>query len=80
VTAALAAGRRGDAARLAAQYLAEEALPQERKGAIRRAFQDDQERLARRFPALAKSGRLAELADWRVNSTAFDLHVFPRAA
>ena len=38
VTAALAAGRRSDAARLAARYLAEEALPQERKEAVRRAF------------------------------------------
>jgi len=80
VTAALAAGRRGDASRLASRYLAEEALPQERKDAVRRAFQEDRERRARSFPALAKSGRLAELDDWRASSAAFDLHVFPRAA
>jgi len=79
VTAALAAGRRSDAARLASLYLAEEALPPERREAIRRAFQEDQERLARRFPALAKTGRLAELADWRA-STSTHLNVFPRAA
>jgi hypothetical protein len=48
VTAALAAGRRSDAARLAARYLAEEGLPPERKEAVRRAFQGDEERLARR--------------------------------
>ena len=52
VTAALAAGRRGDAARLAARYLAEEALPRERKEAVRRAFQEDEERLARRFASI----------------------------
>jgi hypothetical protein len=80
VTAALAAGRRSDAARLAARYLAEETLPPERKEAVRRAFQEDEERLARRFPALAKSGRLAELADWRASTSAFAAHVFPRAA
>ncbi len=40
VTAALAAGRRSDAARLATCYLAEEELPPERKEAIRRAFQE----------------------------------------
>jgi len=79
VTAALAAGRRNDAARLASRYLDEDALPPERREAIRRAFQEDQERLARRFPALAKSGRLAELAAWRAN-TSTHLHVFPRAA
>jgi hypothetical protein len=80
VTAALAAGRRSDAARLAARYLAEEGFPSERQEAVRRAFQEDEERLARRFPALAKSGRLAELADWRASTSAFEAHVFPRAA
>jgi|GEM_PF-1573453 len=79
VTAALAAGRRSDASRLASRYLAEEAFPSERREAIQRAFQEDQARLAQRFPALAKTGRLAELAVWRA-STSTHLHVFPRAA
>lgn len=79
VTAALAAGRRSDAARLASRYLAEEAFPPERREAIQRAFQEDQALLARRFPTLAKTGRLAELVAWRAN-TAIHRHVFPRAA
>jgi hypothetical protein len=79
VTAALAAGRRSEAARLASRFLAEESLPSERRAAIQRAFHEDQERLARRFPALAKSGRLAELAEWRDRASK-DLRVFPRAA
>lgn len=48
VTAALAAGRRSEASRLATLYLAEAQLPSERRAAIQRAFQEDQERLARR--------------------------------
>jgi hypothetical protein len=79
VAAALAAGRRSDAARLASRYLMEPELPSERQEAIQRAFQEDQERLAQRFPALSKSGRLAELAEWRALASR-DLHVFPRAA
>ena len=79
VTAALAAGRRSEASRLAALYLAEAPLPAERRAAIQRAFEEDQERLARRFPALSRSGRLAELPEWRALA-ARDLHVFPRAA
>lgn len=79
VTAALAAGRRNEASRLASQYLAEAQLPSERRAAIQRAFQEDQERLARRFPALSKSGRLAELAEWRAIASR-SLRVFPRAA
>jgi hypothetical protein len=79
VTAALAAGRRSEASRLASLYLADPQLPPERRAAIQRAFQEDQERLARRFPALSKSGRLAELAEWRAIASR-DLHVFPRAA
>jgi hypothetical protein len=79
VTAALAAGRRSEASRLASVYLSEAQLSSERRAAIQRAFQEDQERLARRFPALSKSGRLAELAEWRARA-ARDLRVFPRAA
>lgn len=79
VTAALAAGRRSEALRLAGLYLAEASLPEERREAIRRAFQEDQERLSHRFPALSRSGRLAELADWRARA-ARGPHVFPRAA
>jgi hypothetical protein len=79
VTAALAAGRRVEAARLASHYLTEEALPPERRAAIQRAFHEDQDRLARRFPALAKSGRLAELAEWRAVASRH-LRVFPQAA
>jgi hypothetical protein len=79
VTAALAAGRRTDASRLASRYLAEPELPAERRVAIQRAFEEDQERLAQRFPALSRSGRLAELAEWRAVASR-DLHVFPRAA
>lgn len=45
VRAALAAGQRQEAARLASQYLAEELLPPERRTAIERAFQGDRERL-----------------------------------
>jgi hypothetical protein len=79
ITAALAAGQRQDALRLASQYLAEGPLPPERRVAIERAFREDRERLAGRFPALAKSGRLAELDEWR--GSAFSrLRVFPHAA
>jgi hypothetical protein len=44
VTAALAADRRSDVARLAAQYLAEEGLPPERKEAVRRALATERDR------------------------------------
>ena len=79
VRAALAAGQRLEAARLASQYLVEDSLPLERRQAIDRAFQEDQERRARRFPALAKSGRLAELDEWRTVVSS-NPRVFPRAA
>ena len=78
VSAALAAGQRQEAARLASQYLAEESLPPERRTAIERAFQEDRERLARRFPALAKNGRLAELDAWRATASR-NPRVFPLA-
>jgi len=79
VRAALAAAQRKEAARLASQYLSEEAFPPERRTAIERVFQEDRERLARRFPALAKSGRLAELDEWRA-TTSRNPRVFPLAA
>jgi len=79
VRAALAAGQRLEAVRLASRYLAEEALPAERRAAIERAFQEDRDRLARRFPALARSGRLAELDEWRA-TTSKNPRVFPLLA
>ena len=79
VRAALAAGQRLEASRLASQYLAEETLPAERRIAIKQVFHEDQERLAQRFPALAKSGRLAELDEWRA-ITSTQAQVFPLAA
>jgi hypothetical protein len=48
VCAALAAGRHGEAERLASQYLAEPCLPAERRAAIERAFQEDKDRLSSR--------------------------------
>lgn len=53
IRAALAAGQRLDADRLASQYLNDAALPAERRAAISQVLREDQERLARRFPALA---------------------------
>lgn len=79
ITAALAAGQRQEAARLASQYLGEESLSPERRTAIGRAFQEDRERMARRFPALAKNGRLAELDEWRATASR-NPRVFPLAA
>ncbi len=79
VTAALAAGQRSDAQRLASQYLAEDALPAERRIVIERAIKQDAKRLAEHFPALAKQGRLrwiAELDSWR-SSVLARPHVFP---
>ena len=79
VTAARAAGYRLDAQRLAAQYLAENALPSERKSFIERALKQDAQRLAEYFPALSKQGRLdwiAELDAWRTSVLASP-HVFP---
>ena len=79
VAAALAAGERDEAARLAGQYFAEHALPFERRAAIERVFHEDHLRLAQRFPALAKSGVMSELGEWRVSSSK-NPRVFPRAA
>lgn len=79
VAAALAAGERQEAARLAERYLAEHAFPFERRAALDRVFREDRQRLAERFPALAKSGRMAELDDWRV-TTSKNPRVFPQAA
>lgn len=79
VTAALAAGQRLDAQRLASQYLAEDALPAERRLMIERAITQDAKRLAEHFPALTKQGRLrwiAELDSWR-SSVLANPHVFP---
>lgn len=79
VHAALAAGRREEAERLAKEYLTDPSLPAERRIAIERAFEDDNKRLAAYFPALAKSGRLGEVQAWR-REVAKSVGVFPRAA
>lgn len=79
VRAALAAGRRQDASRLASIYLGAEALPKERRMAIERAFQEDKEWIARHFPMLARTGRLSELETWR-SKAAENPRVFPWAA
>ena len=79
VMAALASGRRSDAHRLASQYLAELALPSERRDVIERAIKQDGERLAEQFPALTKQGHLgwiAELGQWRSSALA-NPRVFP---
>ncbi len=80
VTAALAAGQRQEASRLALQYRDEESLPEERRAAIERAFREDGEQLAKRFPALAKSGKFAELQELRRRSAVTPLRVFPKVA
>ncbi len=79
VRAALAAGRRADAETLASRYLSDDSLPAERRVAITVAFAEEEARLAEIFPALAKSGRLTEVQEWRV-SVANRPGVFPRAA
>lgn len=79
VHAALAAGRREDAERLARNYLSDPSLTAERRAAIQRAIEEDDRRLAAHFPALAKSGRLGEVQDWR-REVAKGTGVFPRAA
>jgi len=79
VHAALAAGRREDAERLARKYLNDPSLPAERRAAIERVVEEDNRRLAAHFPALAKSGRLYEVRDWR-REVAKSAGVFPRAA
>jgi hypothetical protein len=79
VWAALAAGRRRDALRLAERYLAEDCLPDERRAAIEQTFEEDLQRRAKIFPALARHGRLAELDEWR-DRIADTLRIFPVAA
>lgn len=79
VRAALAASQRSEAARLAALYLRDPALPDERRAAIERALQEDRERRSRRFPTLARIGRLAELDEWRTAMSG-NHSVFPLAA
>jgi hypothetical protein len=44
IRAALSAGDRAGAARLASLYLAEESLPRERRVAVERAFEEDREK------------------------------------
>ncbi|MEO8383030.1 MAG: hypothetical protein ABI779_25460 [Acidobacteriota bacterium] len=79
VHAALAAGRREDAERLARKFLSDPSLTPERRAAIERAIEEDGRRLAAHFPALAKTGRLSEVQNWR-REVAKAAGVFPRAA
>lgn len=79
IRAALAAGKRDDATRLAKRFLAEPSLPEERRFAIERVVQEDQEQQALRYPALAKSGHLSELQQWR-DAAAKQPRVFPLVA
>jgi hypothetical protein len=79
VSAALEAGDRAQAAELASQYLAEPSLPSERRQAIKKALDESKRVLAKRFPSLAKKGRLAELDDWKV-CIRKSPRVFPLAA
>jgi hypothetical protein len=79
VHAALAAGRREDAERLVRKYLNDPSLPAERRAVIEGVVEEDNMRLAAHFPALAKSGRLYEVQDWR-REVAKSAGVFPRAA
>ena len=78
VRAALASGQRGEAKRLATGFLAEKSLSFERRAAINRAFEEDQDYLAQRFPCLARTGRLSELDEWRAKALASP-RVFPWA-
>jgi len=79
VRAALAAGQRSEAARLASLYMADASLPGERRESIKRALQEERERRSRRFPMLARTGRLDELDEWRT-SVSGNHSVFPLAA
>lgn len=79
IAAALAAGRQGDAVRLRNQYLGEPSLPAERREAVERAFQENEARLARRFPTLARAGRLGEIVEWRA-AVGHSRSIFPLVA
>jgi biopolymer transport protein ExbB/TolQ len=80
VHAALAAGRREDAERLARLYLGDPSLPEERRRAIERAIAEEDTRMETHFPALARSGRLSEVQKWRRIAASKGGGVFPRAA
>lgn len=79
VSAALAAGRRSDADKLAEGYLSDAQLPEERRLAISRALKEDEEEFNKHYPLLAKRGLLNELRNWR-QSVASMSRVFPLAA
>jgi hypothetical protein len=79
VRAALAAGQWPKAARLRSVYLGEPELPPGRRAAIELAFREDQERRAEYLPALVKSGRLKELAEWQ-DAMCNVPRVFPQSA
>ena len=79
VSAALSAGLRSEAYRLASEYLAEEGMPAERRAAMDRVFEEDRERRARQFPRIAEHGQLDELREWREAASTRPV-VFPRAA
>lgn len=79
VYAALAAGRRHEAEQFAEEYFNDPLLPQERRSAIMKAFEDEDDLLATHFPSLAKSGKLGEVRAWRRELLKAP-SVFPRAA
>ncbi len=79
IRAALAAGQRHDASRLKTKYLKDRTLTSERRAAIEQVFKEDQTRQEKRYPSLAKIGRLVELEEWR-NSMTSRPHVFPCVA
>lgn len=79
IRAAMAAGLPNEAMRLKTIFLAEDSLPQERRDAIERVFQEYQDRLSKRFTALANTGRISEIQEWRIAFLSKP-RVFPLAA
>ena len=80
VSAALAAGQDEVAIRLKERYLSAISLPEERRKAIDRAFEQHYARQAARYPYAAKNDPniFAKLAEWRRQSASNA--VFPLAA
>jgi hypothetical protein len=77
IAAALSAGNRNAAEQLRAKFLADAALPSERRKAIDRAFAEDRTEKDRRYPSLARRRTwLSDLTAWR-GSVASQPRVFP---
>ena len=79
IAAAFSSGDRLRAIELSGRYLAEPELPAERRDAITTIFKEHIEKLAKRYPALAKASRLEELERWRVEMAKRPA-IFPRVA